>query len=314
MAKTKTTKTLYYLRAIRNQKPLNLQALVIKARAINDDVKKSEIEFAVGENIRIQHYREDNRSKSILLHLARYKPGDKAPTVSARPRGPHDDGDAQSAEDGREFQDGESYMLIFGSTVIFVSHGLSLAKSERYISFLLKKSNLIDDNDLDLKPASKIDKLALLQRHGVRSILLGGNAFALSIPEIERTTWTQKALGSVLDEFKALTEQEDDADHLKALEDLTINVELRLDGNSKATLQAQESISEVAADLFDEHGKPISEFTIITRSNEKITASSIRLQKDCRVEIGDKTIHYDSMWAELKVYLGELQESNLLEQ
>ena len=93
-----------------------------------------------------------------------------------------------------------------------------------------------------------------------------------------------------------------------------VNVELRLDGNTRATINAKEFIEQAAESILDDADGPISEFSIITQTDERITSSSIRLQTTFHVTKEDRSVNYLDVWKGLDKYLGEIKQGNLLEQ
>lgn len=306
-------KTVYYFRARRDGKPFDLQAIIAKARRKKKTVGDSEVELGAGDVVRIQHYKAS--SGHILLHLARYVPGVVASTLLPNATAEEDDEGSQSAPKGKEFKEGDCFLLVKNFHIIYCGHGISHQKAALYLSQLFRAANLHDESSgFDLTPASNLDKLKLLQEHGVRSVELATNAFDMSLPKAKRNKWIAKALGSVGDELRALVKKDQNTIEQKALEDLLINIEVRLDGNTRAAQSAQDFIEELAESILDDDEAPISEFVIVTQKNERITSSQIRLQASIKVEKKDNSVSHNSVWSELSGYLDVISAGNLLEQ
>ncbi len=313
MATEQTTKAAYYFRARRNEAPFDLQAMLVRARRSKKTVGASEVELGGGDVVRIQHYKAN--SGQILLHLARYVPGVVASTLSPKAAAEEDDEGSQPAPKGKEFKDGDCFLLVKDFHVLYCGHGISLPKASLYLSKLFNQANLHNDSSgFDLTPASNLNKLNLIREHGVRSVQLATNAFDMSLPEEKRKKWASKTLGFIGDELKALVKKDKSTIEQKALEDLLVNVEVRLDGNTRAVASAQKFIEELAEGVLGEKDAPISEFVIVTQENERITSCAIRLQTAINVERKDNSVSHNSAWSQLSGYFDEITTGNLLEQ
>lgn len=314
MATKTTSKKVYYLRARHDKKPRELQALIEAARNEKQTVAASEIKFGAGDIVRIQRYKA-SKGGGVFLHLARYVPGERAPTLQPKAVAKEDNEDAQQAPVGKEFKDGDCFLLASKHHVLYCGHGIHVSKAAHYLVQLFKACKF-DDDDLgfELSPVSDLNKVKLLQEHGVRSIRLASNAFDMSIPKKQRGTWISRSFGQVSDELKALIEKDDSIADQKAREDLLVNIELRLDGNTRAADDAQEFIEEVAETVLADVDAPISEFTIVTQKGEAIKPGSIRLQKTYTVTTQDRSVSHIEVWEAMESYLKEIRQSHLLEQ
>lgn len=312
MAQKLSNKTAYYLRARNGKESVDLQALLMAARAVFQTVVSSEMNLG-GEVIRIQHCKPED--VGFFVHFVRYVPGEKAPTLQPKSKAAEDDEKTQSPPDGMEFKDGDSFLLVKGHHALFCAHGITIQKTARYLSLLFEAAKIDKEKQIfEFSPASNLDKLNLLQSHGVRAIILSCNAYQISLPDKPRDGWLSKTLGAVGDEIKALIEKDDGAAEQKIMEDLLVNVELRLDGNTRATINAQEFIEQAAESVLDDVDGPVSEFSIITQTGERITSSSIRLQTKFHVTKEDRSVSYLDVWKGLEQYFGEIKQGNLLEQ
>jgi len=312
MAQKLTTKTAYYLRAKNGKAVVDLQKLLKEARDKFPTVASSEKNLGE-EVIRIQHFKSDK--KGSFVHFVRYIPGERAPTLQPKSKAAEDNEGTQGPPAGMEFKDGDSFLLVKGHNAIFCAHGITSQKTSRYLSLLFEAA-LIDEQKrtFDLSPASNLDKLKLLQKHGVRAIQLSCNSYQVSLPNQPRNNWMSKTLGSIGDEIKALIEKDDGAAEQKIMEDLLVNVELRLDGNTRAAINAQEFIEQAAESVLEDADSPVSDFAIITQTNERITSSSIRLQTSFNVTKEDRSVSYTEVWKGLEQYFDVIDQGNLLEQ
>jgi len=312
MASDKAKKTLYYLRARRDDEPFDLQAMVARARRRKDNCGATEVELGGGDVVRIQHY--SISGGRMRLHLSRYVPGVQASTLQPNSTSAEDDEGAQAPPRGKEFKEGDCFFLIKNHHVLYCGHGISKSKAVLYLAQLFRAAEFHDEaSGFDLVPASNLDKLQLIQDHGVKSIQLAVGAFDLSLPKARRNSWMNKTFGSIGDELNALIGRDVSQAQLKALEDLIVNVEVRLDGNTRAVQSSQDFIENLAEAVLDDEA-PISEFVIVTQKNEQITSGSIRLQTRVDVDTKDNSVSHNSAWAQLGSYFDEITQGNLLEQ
>lgn len=313
MASDKTTKTLYYLRARRDGNPFDLQALMTRARRRKNNCGATEIELGGGDVVRVQHY--SAAGGRLRLHLSRYVPGVSASTLQPKATSAEDDEGTQAPPRGKEFKEGDCFLLIKDHHVLYCGHGISKEKAALYLSQLFRAANLHDESSgFDLVPASNLDKLKLIQEHGVKSIQLAVSAFDLSLPETRRKNWISKSFGKLGDELSALVSRDQAIAEQKALEDLIVNVEVRLDGNTRAVQDSQDFIEDLAETVLEDDDTPISDFLIVTQDGERITSGAIRLQTKVSVETKDNSVGHNSVWAELGTYFDQIAQGNLLEQ
>lgn len=313
MTSGKTTKTLYYLRARRDSAPFDLQAIVARARLSKSNCGATEIELGGGDVVRIQHY--SAAGGRLRLHLSRYVPGISTSTLQPKATSAEDDEGTQAPPRGKEFKEGDCFLLIKDHHVLYCGHGISKEKTTLYLSQLFRAANLHDESSgFDLVPASNLDKLKLIQDHGVRSIQLKVGTFDLSLPEEKRKNWMSKSFGKISDELSALVSKDQSIAEQKALEDLIVNVEVRLDGNTRAVQGAQDFIEDLAETVLADDETPISDFLIVTQDGKHITSSTIRLQTKASVETKDNSVSHNSVWAELGAYFDQIAQGNLLEQ
>ncbi len=313
MASNTTTKTLYYLRARRDGEPFDLQSIAARARRKKSNCGATEITLGAGDVVRIQHY--SGAGGRVRLHLSRYVPGVQASTLQPKATTAEDDEGTQAPPTGKEFKDGDCFLLIKDQHVFYCGHGISKSKASLYLAQLFREADLHDESsDFELVPASNLDKLQLIQDHGVRSIQLAVCAYKLSVPKAHRTGWVRKSLGTLGDELGALISKDQSLTKQKALEDLIVNVEVKLEGNTRAIQTSQDFIEELAETVLDDNDSPVSEFTIVTQKNERITSGEIRVQTSVKVETKDNSVSHNSAWGEMGTYFDEIAQGNLLEQ
>ncbi|MCC3255909.1 hypothetical protein [Xanthomonas campestris] len=117
MPADKTTKTVYYLRARLGDQPFDLQAIAKRARVKKSTCDATEIELGGGDVVRIQHF--SNANGRTLMHLTRYVPGVQASTLQPKATTPEDDEGAQPPPRGKEFKDGDCFLLLKAHHVLY---------------------------------------------------------------------------------------------------------------------------------------------------------------------------------------------------
>lgn len=312
MRSATTSKTVYYLRARQNGKPFDLEAKLKAARRKRRTVAKTEIELGMGDVLRIQHYQE--KSGGLRMHIARYEPGVRASILQPKANAPQDDEGYQAPPSGKEFKDGDAFVIIKDSHVLFCQHRLSKEKTSLYLSMLLRDTKILRKNEnFDLTPASNLDKLKLIQTHGVKQIHLSANAFMLSLPKKKHYGWLQRAASGVVREFRALIEKDDTPDQQSALEDLLVNVAIRLDGNTRALASSQDLIEQLGEQLLADDENTVGQYIIETQDGQRITAEAIRIQEKVHLDRSENTVNHLSAWQAMDEMIIQLDVDGLLE-
>ncbi len=304
-------KTAYYLRATQSSKPFDLEAVIRACRQVNSSVATSEALVGAEDIVRIQHYKE--AADGTYLHLVSYIPGEKAPTLRPKVVAADDNESAQTAPVGQEFKGKDCFFFISGHNVLYCGHGITIQKAKAYFFIFATKSN-INGLNFELDASSNVDKLHLLKMHGVQSIEMSTSAYQASLMYEKPVGGLAGFFKKTFDEVKALVEKDEDAARLKAMEDLIVNVEVRLDGNTRASLHSKKAILKMATDALLDGDNDIGEFTIVTQNKDRIKVSDIRLQSAFNVERVDGSLSYSEVWQKLNAYYDGIKAANLQEQ
>ena len=314
MSDNSKSKTLHYLRSVHDGQPRNIEASVrvmLRRRRVCKDTELDPGDLSI---IRVQHRQSSTSTKPVLLHLVRYVPGEKAATLDPEPEGAEDEGGAQRAPRGKEFRAGECFILVKDAHVLFCASGITQAGARMYLRQLFAQCGVEADMcQFDLLPAADLDRLAIIRKRGVSAIQLGSVAYEASRKLLpDNRTMGRRMLKSVSDQVSALVARDDTVLEQRVMEDLIVNVELKLQGNSHADIEAQRSIDEIAiAMLADEHSN--HGFTIVTRDGNRLTDLSVKLHKRVKVASTNNSVEHASAWTALNSYYSELQEGKLLE-
>ena len=322
MAK-KTTKTIHYLRAQQNHSLFDLEVALRRVLSAASTVQDTQIE-QYNQLTQIMHRTLDpkdakgNSIGGLLIHIGSGTKDEHILTMSNRPVQQDDHGGTQAPPSGYSFLRKEAFLYIVGHHVIFCGHGfLSASTVASYLSLL---SNKLGENNPDIvhfniefKAVGNCDKLSLIQQHGVKSILLDASAYQLSrnrLYQDSRST-IAKALGKVGSVFTSELSDEE----LEAQSEIHINLEVLLNGNSRASIEAQSLMQEQAEEIIDD--ETVNQgFSITTQQGEVIQPSDVKLSKSVRIGRYDEanSLLPDSAFTAISEYFLELQSRNLTEQ
>ncbi|MBU0562278.1 MAG: hypothetical protein KJ890_01810 [Gammaproteobacteria bacterium] len=305
----RVTKKIHYFRAVGyNDQASSIQRPIQDSLDTFPTIADTEINF-VDHVIRVQ--RKSPEANYLLLHLTKYIPGNRNSVITPRAATAVDEEQGHSAPDGKEFKSGECFILIAGYHVLFCSNSLSHQKAELYLHKLLQEANA-DFDPFKFKPASNLNKLNLIRSQGVKSIRLNVNAFHLSLPERQRN-WFNEASSKVASEITALVGRDRTRSEERALEDLIVSVEIGLDGNSKATEDAQKTVIDLATEVLADDDLGFDGFVIRTRDDTPVTSNDVRLSLNFRVSLVDTTLNHGETWDAMRRYYASLDADHLLE-
>lgn len=278
---------------------------------ISDALSIGETEIQLFEDVlRIQRFSDSPVGR--LYHIARYAPGTQNPTLTPKAAGKVDAEGSLGAPAGKEFKTGECYALVSDHNVLFCGHQLTHQKCASYF-FKLVGSQYKDLVPINFHPSSDIDKISILNAQGAKSIRLNVNAYKLSLPQAEKG-WLGGVLSSVGGEVMALIGKDPDRSQEKSLQDMTVALEIGLDGNSRATVESKDTITDLANDVLSDDDSPVDSFTIITRDGTPITSNDVKLHTTIYVERVGTSLDHVQVWDGMVKYFGQLKNQKLLEQ
>ncbi|MGP6462778.1 hypothetical protein [Pseudomonas parakoreensis] len=279
--------------------------------AISDRLDIGQTERLMYEDVvRIQRFRDSPVGR--LYHLTRYAPGTHGATLTPKAGGKLDNEGVLGAPAGKEIKTGECYALINDHNVLFCGHGLTQQKCAGYF-YMLIKSQKYQLDPIKFHPSSDINQVAILNAQGAKSIRLNVNAYKLSLPEADKG-WLGGVLSSVGDEVKALISKDPNRSQEKSLENMVIALEIGLEGNSRATVESQDTLTDLANEVLSDDDSPVDSFTIVTRDGTPITSNDIQLHSSLYVEKVGTSLSHVEVWDGMVRYMGQLKKQKLLEQ
>lgn len=301
-------KTIYYFRALgHNDHPVDIQKPLTALLRKLSNAGSTEYRFA-DEVIRVQ--RRKIESGFLKLHFISYRPGEKSPTIKPKASTIDDEEIGQAPQAGREFKESECFLVIKEHHAIFCGNGISQSKARLYIHMITQKNGV--SLPFQFAASSDVNKLALINAQGVKSIKLNVHAYKLSVPPKKRT-WVNKAFGNVTEEVVALMAKDKSRDQERALEDLIVSVELGLDGNTRAAESAQITVKELAQKVISDNESEIDSFVIHTHDGTPISSKQIRLHDTIKVGRRDGSLNHADAWNGMSAFYDSLKVGKLLE-
>lgn len=322
MAK-KTTKTIHYLRAQQAHDLFNLETALRTILSAAPTAQETQIEQD-GQITQIMHRNPDpkntegNSIGGLLIHIGSGTKDEHIRTMKNEPEQQDDNGGTQAPPSGYSFLRKEAFLYIVGHHVIFCGHGFLQAPAvASYLSSLSRKLQESAPNVvrfyIEFKAVGNCDTLALIRQHGVKSILLDASVYQLSISRLYQNSHSTiaKALSKVGSVFTSeLSDKE-----LDAQSDVHINLEVLLNGNSRASAEAQSLMKEQAEKIIDD--ETVNQgFSITTQQGEVIKPADVKLSKSVKIQRYEEanSLLPNSACAAISEYFLELQHRKLTEQ
>ena len=322
MAK-KTTKTIHYLRAQQDHELFDLEAALRTILSAATTVQDTQIE-QYGQITQIMHRNpapkdvEGNLIGGLLIHIGSGTKDEHIRTMKNEPEQQDDNGGTQAPPNGYSFLRKEVFLYIVGHHVIFCGHGFLQASA--VASYLSSLSNKLQEDsssvilfDIQFKAVGNCDTLALIQQHGVKSILLDAAAYQLSRDRLYQNS--RSTIAKALSKVGSVFARELSDEELEAQSEIHINLEVLLNGNSRASIEAQSLMQEQAEEIIDD--ETVNQgFSITTQQGEVIKPADVKLSKSVRIQRYEEanSLLPNSAFAAISEYFLELKNRNLTEQ
>lgn len=300
-------KTIYCMHVLSDNKVVDLRSSLLSIRERCRCVMDIAVDFPDGSVIRIQRFREDD--SRVFVQLVRYVPGERTPTIISSPVSSEDFGDLASPPDGREYKDGDCYLLFSNRYVVFCQNGISSDKAGVYLSNIV--SSVLGIRDiLRLVSVASIDRVTLLAKHGVKSISFKVSAHRLSV---DSAFDSGQELG-VLSGLASIFKKDDSLEERNSkLNDIMIGIDVSARGNRRASQSSKDALCALGLDLLKGDLGDTGGICIITHNNEKLSLDSIRMQTLVDIKMAEKSLDYESAFDKMVGYMNELESEGLLD-
>jgi hypothetical protein len=251
------------------------------------------------------------RTHGHFIHLAIYTPGESASIVPVL-------SDAASADTGvatppkdHDFMDGDLMLLVSGNDVLVCSSATHDAKISAYFTALFSQVNLEEyEQSFSLQYVADAQKLDLVQKEGVKEIVLSATAYEASIEQTKRESARQKLTGAVLDELLALFQKDAKLKDLTERENISAEVVLKFDRRRKGGEVGAQRLARLAQEVLDESSEG---FTIRTLNGNTISGGSLTLSKKAKIPAHGKSTQWSPTAKALDDYYIELRKNGHLE-
>lgn len=245
------------------------------------------------------------------MHLTAYSPGDK---INAITHGQKTDyTNLVSPPENTDFIEGELMVYVRGNHVIYCSFGIREGRLASYLWLLAKKAKIPQaDFQFQVKHRVLIDKLATIQREGVKSIKLSGVAHSKNlkvaaekaVPETLMTRIT----GSAVQEIKAFFEKSGRT--IPSLENALVDVVFRFDAKKTPNLQGELQALAEARLSETEDASDDDSFVIETMMGNKFKESDTRIHKEYEFTKYGKSANFKLVSEKMREYFGEIAEAS----
>ena len=177
---------------------------------------------------------------------------------------------------------------------------------------LFKKAALRSDSTrFELMKAADVTKIKMLQSQGVKEIELHATMYKASLDYAKRTSNVVGVLGSAARQIKALLKKPNDYTQ----DGLRIALTLKTDARyTKAISLGEKRINELGLDILRNHEEGDDDFSILTKTGQRITPTEIFMRRKVSVEGEGKTVKLDKIWKELTTFYSLLVKSGAVEQ
>jgi hypothetical protein len=320
----KKTKTFFYRRAVWDEQgKQTLERLLIKAHQMLPTVADRSFDNGTDSKIEGAIFEADRRG--VFLQIASYVPGEATSTIGKNKRGRRASIDAQAAPDGKDFMNGDIFVLVKDNHVILCASGVREPTATAYFFNVLVKAKEKMAGSLSLEKVAKMSKLQMIKREGVKEIQIGASLYEASRIELNKDTSKIDSLRArFADQVRRIFEEDPDFKEIKESENLNISLSIKFDGAEGRKVHKDPHFGDVGrlrlqktSEAFIREANQNGDdegFTIVTRNNNRITESEIRVSSSFQVDVLGKSLNFRDAWEKLVTYYEELKNDGVLAQ
>lgn len=319
MRKKAKNKKLYYRRARWNDQGKDTLEKLLKAAhdklpTVGDRTFTSPINELIGADFKAA-------DKGLFLHIASYVPDQPTSIIDKDKLVNSATITAEPAPIGKDFMDGDIFVLVKDNHVILCPSGVREGVATRYFEHVLNKlDQKLVASSLELDKVSNTSKLKMIQNEGVKELQLSSSLYQASIHRLDRQSATSKLFGSIRTQFKSVFSTDEKLKDINELENINITISLRFDGtegrkkhkNHEFGVAGKERLKKTAEMILDEDYD--EGFVIITGAGNTITADEVRVADSVAVKVYGKSLNCSDAWEKLAQYFSKLKDSGILSQ
>ncbi len=255
---------------------------------------------------------KDGPSGGMFLHLTADTPGEYASVVpkvapssaelDLKTAGPPPDG---------EWLDGDAFLFVRHDHVCMCATGIRDGAINYFLHKLFEKAKLRKDSArFELEKVADVSKLKMLHSQGVQEVEIRATMYQATADYERRKGSAFAGLGAAGRYIKAFLKKPNDY----TPDGLQVTLSLKADKRFKKDFRLGEKrIEQIAADVVKNAEKK-DEYSIITKTGQKISAREIFMRTTVQIDSDGKTVDRDKAWRELSSFYKFLSESGALEQ
>ena len=323
MAKNQTKpKDLFYRRAKWANVTNSLEGLIVDAH--NQLKTRGERSFVLDSGSTLVGARIEANEYGVFLQIASYIPNQATSTIDKQLSVPNATIEAEPAPEGKDFLDGDIFVMVKDNHVLLCPSGLRESKSIIYFKRILKKAfSSIGVENLELSKIADANKISMIKKEGVKELRLSSSLYHASVIKMEKTTnSTSGFLGAISNQFNRIFSNDPTLKDISDLENLDVEVTIRFDGAEGRKKHQPEGFGEhgrerllkTAEILLNEEEDEEEGFIIVTGRNNKITSGQIRVSERSNIRTYGKSLSYQDAWIALRDYYLKLKGTGVLSQ
>lgn len=310
-------KKFYYRRAAWGnvRKHATLEKLLRDAHQAQDTVGKRTFKLGSGGEIKCANY-SDKDDGILLFQIAAYVPGQPTSTVAKSARAKASKIDAEAAPDGKDYLDGDVFILVKSNNVIVCPSGVRESVADTYFRKILNKSG-VGTETFSLEKIAKASKAKMIHDEGVKEIRLGASLYEASVDDFDADKPSVLSIRRYLaEQLERVFADDPELSEIKEKENLNIQITVRFDGKEARKHQKEKGFGSLGKErLMKASEKLLSEseddeggFVIITGANNEISSGDIRVSDTFRVSTLGKSLSRADAWDKLEQYAVQLEQ------
>lgn len=275
-------------------------------------------------NITCADSKSDN--DGVYLQIARYSPGGNTCTIDKDLLQTRRQIFAEPAPEGKDYMEGDIFVLVKDNHVLLCSSGARENIAKKFFSFILEKQDRIwSAHTLDLQVVANIDKLKLIQKEGVKELILNASIYDASKQYIAQNDNKLSGLiPNFIHNLERIFAKDKSLKDIQEQENLNVSISIKFDGKEARSqkkknadfgtvgLKRLQSASEMILNESDEFRD--DDFEIVTKNDKRISPKELQVSEEFNIEILGNSITKDGAWGALKTYYDKLKGNGILEQ
>jgi hypothetical protein len=236
-----------------------------------------------------------------------------------------------NAPEGKDFLDGDVFLLVQGNNVILIQSGARENVALYYLAQMLKKNSYEKEAmSLSFEKIAKEDKVKMIHDQGVKSVELNSSLFEASLRHFEQKKDQEKketkifdVMGNIAKTLKQVFSEDPKLKEINELENVNIKLSISFDGKEamKKEHKNQVGFGMLGRSRLEKTSKKILEeyleenvdgFTIITQNNNRITSNEIVISDIYRIKTFGNSLVANDAFEKLENYLKQLDNQAIL--